>query len=237
MTFFRDSERTEKKRQKVLYLTVLFIINLYNLPGFFPGNVLTRIVDNDTISKKFDVLFFRRVLHSMKNKGWDHRKMVFTAFRRQLRKRSERGNVMWFVLYCPNQKETEVIRSCMRHLTAQALTDAFVLTYDRLRRYEGAWHMERRPIFPDCIFLESEDGECLVKELDQYKRVPYHRTLSGSGSDQKRRRRVSAGSVRKRTSFRPVKRLYPKRPYVCDRRAVSRERRSDPKDRSAQTAG
>lgn len=96
--------------------------------------------------------------------------MVFTAFRRQLRKRSERGNVMWFVLYCPNQKETEVIRSCMRHLTAQALTDAFVLTYDRLRRYEGAWHMERRPIFPDCIFLESEDGECLVKELDQYRK-------------------------------------------------------------------
>ena len=81
---------------------------------------------------------------------------------------------MWYVLYCPNQKETEVIRSCRRRLSAQALTDAFVLTYDRMRRYEGAWHTERKPLFPDCVFLESKDGESLVKELEQYREIDDH---------------------------------------------------------------
>ena len=79
---------------------------------------------------------------------------------------------MWYVLYCPNQKETEVIRSCRRRLSAQALTDAFVLTYDRMRRYEGAWHTERKPLFPDCVFLESGDEESLVKELGEIGKQP-----------------------------------------------------------------
>lgn len=56
-------------------------------------------------------------------------------------------------------------------MTDKALTDAFCFTYDRMRRYEGSWHVERQSMFPDYVFLESEDGERLAKELEQYRKV------------------------------------------------------------------
>ena len=84
---------------------------------------------------------------------------------------AEGGLAIWYVLYCPNQKEQDIIRSCRQHLTDKALTDAFCFTYDRMRRYEGSWHVERQSMFPDYVFLESEDGERLAKELEQYRKV------------------------------------------------------------------
>ena len=79
--------------------------------------------------------------------------------------------VIWYVLYCPNQKEEEVLRACKRHLTGEALEDAFVFTYDRMRRYEGTWHLERRTLFPHYLFLESRNEEKLLEELRQYSWV------------------------------------------------------------------
>lgn len=56
-------------------------------------------------------------------------------------------------------------------MTAMALKDVFCFTYDRMRKYEGSWHVERKPMFPDYVFLESEDGERLARELKQYQKI------------------------------------------------------------------
>ena len=42
-----------------------------------------------------------------------------------------------------------------------------MITYDRMRRYEGTWHMERQILLPDYVFLESRDKERLIKELEK----------------------------------------------------------------------
>ena len=76
---------------------------------------------------------------------------------------------IWYVLYCPNHREQDIIRSCRQHLTGQALKDVFCFTYDRMRKYEGSWHVEQQSMFPDYVFLESEDGERLARELKQYR--------------------------------------------------------------------
>lgn len=81
------------------------------------------------------------------------------------------GVTIWYVLYCPNHKEQDIIRSCRQHLTDKALKDIFCFTYDRMRKYEGSWHVEQQSMFPDYVFLESEDGECLARELEQYQQV------------------------------------------------------------------
>ena len=47
--------------------------------------------------------------------------------------------------------------------------DAFVLTYDRMRRYKGVWHLEKKLIFPANVLLESENETVLKGELIQYK--------------------------------------------------------------------
>ncbi len=79
--------------------------------------------------------------------------------------------IIWYVLYCPNQREEEIVQACKRHLTKEALQDAFVFTYDRMRRYNGAWHLERQPLFPHYLFLESRSEEKLMEELKLYSKV------------------------------------------------------------------
>ena len=54
-----------------------------------------------------------------------------------------------------------------------------MLTCDRMRRYEGAWHLERQLCFPDFVFLESKDRDRLVREL---KTLPSMRKLLGDSS-------------------------------------------------------
>ncbi len=60
--------------------------------------------------------------------------------------------------------------NCKKYLSPKVFRDMFVLTYDRMRRYEGMWHLERQSLFPGYVFLESEEqvirqdelGDCLI---------------------------------------------------------------------------
>ena len=58
---------------------------------------------------------------------------------------------------------------CKATLSKQAATGIFTFTYDRMKRYQGEWHLERSITFPDYFFLESSNGEQLEKELNQYQ--------------------------------------------------------------------
>ena len=61
------------------------------------------------------------------------------------------------------------MESCNKYLSQKALRSSFLLTYDRMRRYEGKWHLERRLLFPACVLLESENEERLLKELKDFR--------------------------------------------------------------------
>lgn len=69
---------------------------------------------------------------------------------------------MWYVLRCPDGQEDTMIHFCRMQLPQDVLKDAFQFTYARMRRYEGQWHREIKPLFPGYIFLESNEGQCLV---------------------------------------------------------------------------
>jgi transcriptional antiterminator NusG len=70
-------------------------------------------------------------------------------------------------LSCKRQEEQKLLTICRENLPKKVLHGAFVLTYDKMRRYEGVWHLERKLLFPECIFLESGQEEALLKELMQ----------------------------------------------------------------------
>ena len=74
-------------------------------------------------------------------------------------------------MYCQGQDEQEIIHSCRQHFTKKALKDVFMITYDRMRKYEGKWHTEKSSLFPNYVFLESEDPACLKEELEQYENI------------------------------------------------------------------
>lgn len=76
-----------------------------------------------------------------------------------------------YLMRCPQMNQQKIINLFRRYLSKVALKDAFVLTCDRMRKYEGAWHMEQREAFPECIFLETDMPECLFEEMKKYADV------------------------------------------------------------------
>ncbi len=56
---------------------------------------------------------------------------------------------------------------CKEKLSPKACRDIFVLTYDRMRQYEGTWHLERHLLFPEYVILESGNEEVLLEELEK----------------------------------------------------------------------
>lgn len=55
--------------------------------------------------------------------------------------------------------------SLKKNLSDAAILDVFILTYDRMYRYQGAWHLEKKLIFPSNVLLESENENALRDEL------------------------------------------------------------------------
>lgn len=73
-----------------------------------------------------------------------------------------------------------MISACKSRLNREVLQDAFVFTCDRMRRYEGAWHLERGLLFPGYVFLESGNGEQLLWELKQHTEMCWMLENNGS---------------------------------------------------------
>ena len=78
---------------------------------------------------------------------------------------------IWYLLHCQKQNEWEILDSLRRKLSKAALKAAFVFTYDRMRKFEGEWHLEKRLMFPAYVFLESEDEKALAEEMKQYESI------------------------------------------------------------------
>lgn len=85
---------------------------------------------------------------------------------------------MWCALKCQSGKEEEIIGACRRNISEDVLQDIFILTYDRMKRYHGTWHVEKKQMFPNYIFMETEDIIALRKELEPL--CEYVQLLEGS---------------------------------------------------------
>lgn len=75
---------------------------------------------------------------------------------------------------CRGLEETEAIALGRKHLPKAAANNIFMLTYDRMRRYEGTWHIEKKPLFPSYVFLESENETLLGEEFNKFQFYMFH---------------------------------------------------------------
>lgn len=66
---------------------------------------------------------------------------------------------------CKKQEEQKILTICRDRLSEKIIRDIFILTYDRLRKYQGVWHLEQQLLFPGYIFLECEEEKGLLEEL------------------------------------------------------------------------
>ena len=88
--------------------------------------------------------------------------------------------IIWYILHCPDGCTAEWIRLCKEKVSRDILKDVFTVSYERMKRYQGAWHLEWENVFPNYIFLESEEEEALTAELEQYAALK-HALLRADG--------------------------------------------------------
>ncbi|MCI9421134.1 MAG: antiterminator LoaP [Dorea sp.] len=78
---------------------------------------------------------------------------------------------IWYLIQCQKQNEWKILNSCRQNISRTALKDAFIFTYDRMHKFHGEWHLEKRLMFPTYVFLESDHADALVEELKQYEGI------------------------------------------------------------------
>lgn len=91
----------------------------------------------------------------------------YTLFRRFMYSEKKGEIAIWYVVYCPHQDMRQLMELCKKTLSKQAAACVFTFTYDRMKRYQGEWHLERFLSFPDYFFIESSNGEQLEKEMNR----------------------------------------------------------------------
>lgn len=90
----------------------------------------------------------------------------FKNFRRVFYSTKE-GIGIWYLLPCQEREEQKILTICQEKLPKRTVDDVFVLTFDRMRRYEGVWHLEQQLLFPGYVFLESKNEEIISEELER----------------------------------------------------------------------
>lgn len=78
-------------------------------------------------------------------------------------------SVIWYAVRCEAGNEDKTAEKWKQKLTGQG-GEVFVFTYEKMKRYEGSWHLIREPLFAGYIFLvikdqtipEMEDAQSLI---------------------------------------------------------------------------
>ena len=69
---------------------------------------------------------------------------------------------MWFLFACPENCREIFLNAWKK---SEAPDQVFCLTTDRVRKYEGSWHLERVNLFPGYVICDSEEPEILKSQL------------------------------------------------------------------------
>ena len=74
---------------------------------------------------------------------------------------------MWYVVQVRTGTEEKIKSQCLKMIEGEILTQCFVPYYVEKKKYQGAWHTEKRILFPGYIFMVSERLTDLYKGLQK----------------------------------------------------------------------
>ena len=87
---------------------------------------------------------------------------------------------MWYVIQVQSGREEKIKTECEKIISKQTLTKCFIPYIEKMRRYEGKQHIERRLMFPGYVILISDNLEQLFFELKKVKELT---KLIGTGRE------------------------------------------------------
>ena len=76
---------------------------------------------------------------------------------------------MWFMYEPTKNIIAEFKEFYDTKLSKEEQKKFFIPTYDCMKKYQGSWHVEQRPVFPDSFFIECKDETDLQGTLDKQK--------------------------------------------------------------------
>ena len=85
---------------------------------------------------------------------------------------------MWLLLHTAGYSEAEILAVCERRINRNILDDAFCITYDCTRKYQGIWHQEQKNLIPEYVILESQTPEELLQEIKRQPELEHQQILS-----------------------------------------------------------
>lgn len=110
---------------------------------------------------------------------------------------------MWYLLPCPPGSEERILQKYRKSVDGKILSDVFLFTCDRMRKYLGAWHHEQNNLFPGYIFLESDEARSVRQVRESHLRMMKEEEKMDSG-----------GSVGTEWDITPLRTLLPEEQEV-----------------------
>lgn len=95
---------------------------------------------------------------------------------------------MWIILKCRPGETENFMNICRQQIPGEILTDLFIFTCDRMRRYEGSWHKETKEMFPGYVFMETGNPSALSEWMKRCCRLMPGE--AGAAADGRKPRRV-----------------------------------------------
>lgn len=86
----------------------------------------------------------------------------------------------WYAVQVMTGKEDKTAFACRRVLSPEYLKDCFVPKCERMKRYQGQWHKEEKPMFPGYLFFVTDEIEQLFREV---KQLPQLTKILGNGEE------------------------------------------------------
>lgn len=82
-------------------------------------------------------------------------------------KRSSRKGLtpMWYVIQTKSGEEFKNMNLCKRALKTGSYYDAFVPQYVCMKRYEGAWHYEKKVLFSGYFFIDTNQPDIVEEAI------------------------------------------------------------------------
>lgn len=85
----------------------------------------------------------------------------------------------WYAVQVTTGREEETACMCRRVIDPETLQECFIPRGERMRRYEGAWHIEKKILFPGYLFFITDVVEQLYFGL---KQIPELTRILGDGT-------------------------------------------------------
>ena len=66
---------------------------------------------------------------------------------------------MWSLCQCEGQNLAKMLEFLQTNIPDSQRTGLYLPTYDCMKKYQGAWHMEQKPIFSQAFLIETAEKD------------------------------------------------------------------------------